>query len=998
MLFVSIMAVFHFAAQVISAAENRSVVAAAAYRHAAKMEREADGRSHNYQAKSGVEHEEITLPPGAPEWVVERYLSEPVKEASERLWNDIEARENQHSRRATAALAKEIEFSLPVEMTRDEQIELARSFVVQALAARGHTCDWVLHHAAEDNPHIHVMYTERELSSEPDCWGNKIRVANRRQQLLELRAEWAMAANRHLALGGYEARIDHRSHEDRGLEVDPGVHRGSMPSDPDDYVAWQARVGENAAIAITNERWLHEHPAELVKLAGSTHEVITRPILLKEALSRLSFANRGDAEAYVEKAVQSGLLVPAGRSGSGDEAWNSTLHLQRVQEVISAAEALADTSFSSAAAAPDNSLDGLDLNAGQRQAAEAILDAGSRLALVSGMAGTGKTHMLQAAAEVLAGQGIAVLGAAPSGRAAAELASPNLRTRTVAGWLQQRMAWTVEGQPFVFVLDEAGMVGMRDMAAVAQAVEARGGKLVLLGDSEQLQPIAAGTPFRVLRDRFGAVEMAWVMRQEDKWDRLATIALARGKPQDALDHYSRKGAVSEHENTGSAVQAIAGDYWAAEGATVALAHRNIDVDRINEAVRAAGVKAGLVSAFQQYAAGTGVVRFAAGDRVIANAAVPDHKILKGAFGVVKAAADGGLEVAFDGHRDPVFLNDRTAARLGLGYAVTIHKSQGITADNVLVLAGGTMDKHLGYVALSRHRRHLRLYVDRSSVDGVDQLARRLRRRAGQGPEIPIEALGVPAREAVPEASDVVPEVVQPDARSESLVAVMGKAAAYYQDVLKGGGGAAARAYLADRGVAPDSIERFGVGYAPGEGAGLIVSMAAEGVTAEELVDAGLVVQPDNGDRPYERFRDRIMFPIRDSQGRCVAFGGRALNPRARAKYLNSPATDLFDERKGLYNFDAARKAVGEGGVLVVAGGCMDVIALSEAGIAGAVAPLGDSVTSDQLELMWRTSANLLVMVDGDEAGRRAAHQMIDLALPLQGPCRSPGFRNPAGRG
>ena len=984
------MAIFHFAAQIISAAEGRSAVAAAAYRHATQMERAADGRALNYQGKRDVEHEEITLPPGAPAWAVERYLSKPVTEASERLWNDIEARENKHSRRATATLAKEIEFSLPVEMTYDEQIELARDFIANSLAARGYTCDWVLH-AKEDNPHVHVMYTERGLTSEPEHWGKKIRVPNRRQQLLELRAEWAMAANRHLERGGYEARIDHRSHKDRGLELDPGVHRGSEPNDPDEYVVWQARVEEDAAISIANEQWLLEHPEELVKLAGSAHEVITSPVLVEEALSRLPFANRDDAQVYVEKAVQSGLLVPAGRFGSGDEVWNSTLHLQQVREVVSAAEALADAPFSPAADMPDSSLDGLDLNAGQRQAAAAMVDADSRLALVSGMAGTGKTHMLQAAAEVLARQGIAVLGAAPSGRAAAEMASPNIRTRTVAGWLQQRIAWTAEGQPFVFVLDEAGMVGTRDMAAVAHAVEENGGKLVLLGDSEQLQPIAAGTPFHVLRDRFGAVEMAWVMRQEDKQDRLATIALARGKPQEALDHYSQKGVISEHDGIDAAAHAIADDYWAVEGHTIALAHRNMDVDRINEVVRAAGVKAGLVTAFQQYAAGSGAIRFGAGDRVIANAAIPAHKILKGSFGVIQAAEDGGLEVVFDGHHDPVSLDDRTAARLGLGYAVTIHKAQGVTADNALVLASGTMDKHLGYVALSRHRRHLQLYVDRSSVDGVNQLAQRLRRRAGQGPEISLEALGFPAREAISESVKVQPEVAQQDVRSDGLVAVMEKAVAYYQDVLQGDGGTTARAYLEDRGVVPDRLERFGVGYAPGQGGGLIRTMAAEGVAVEELVDAGLVVQPDDGGRPYERFRDRIMFPIRDPRGRCIAFGGRALDPRARAKNLNSPATELFDKSKTLYNFDAAREAVVGGGVLVVAKGYMDVIVLSEAGLAGAVAPLGTAVTADQLELMWRTSDSLLVMLDGDEAGRRAAYQTIDRALPLLGPGRFMSF-------
>ena len=233
--------------------------------------------------------------------------------------------------------------------------------------------------------------------------------------------------------------------------------------------------------------------------------------------------------------------------------------------------------------------------------------------------------------------------------------------------------------------------------------------------------------------------------------------------------------------------------------------------------------------------------------------------------------------------------------------------------------------------------------------------------------------------------------MRPDARSEGLAAVMEKAATYYRDVLEGDGGAAARAYLADRGVAPGSIERFGVGYAPGEGAGLIGAMAAEGVTAEELVDAGLVVRPDNGDHPYERFRDRVMFPIRDSRGRCIAFGGNALTPRAREQHVVSPANSLFDKNKALYNFDVARAASGGDGVLVVAEDFMDVISLSGAGLAGAVAPPGPAVTADQLELMWQTSDRLLVMVDGDEEGRRAAHQAIDRALPLLGPGRSLGF-------
>ena len=313
------MAIFHFAAQIISKAEGRSAVAAAAYRHAAAMEREIDRHTFNYQAKEGVEHEELTLPPGAPAWANLRYgvgvsgdggPTPSAGVASARLWNDIEKRENQHSRRATAQLAREIEFSLPVEMTRAEQVTLAREFITNSLAGRGYSCDWVLH-AKEGNSHIHVMFSERVLAGREGEWGNKIRTPNRRQQLLDLRAEWAMAANSHLEQGEYEARIDHRSHKDLGLTIEPGVHRGSKPSDPAEHAAWQARVAEDQAIARANGAWLRENPGELVKLARVGHEVVTRPILMEEALKRLKFPDRAAAVEIVEAAIEAGGLVPA---------------------------------------------------------------------------------------------------------------------------------------------------------------------------------------------------------------------------------------------------------------------------------------------------------------------------------------------------------------------------------------------------------------------------------------------------------------------------------------------------------------------------------------------------------------------------------------------------------------------------------------------------------------------------------------------------------------
>ncbi len=159
-------------------------------------------------------------------------------------------------------------------------------------------------------------------------------------------------------------------------------------------------------------------------------------------------------------------------------------------------------------------------------------------------------------------------------------------------------------------------------------------------------------------------------------------------------------------------------------------------------------------------------------------------------------------------------------------------------------------------------------------------------------------------------------------------------------------------------------------------------LTGKGVPLDLIVDAGLAAVPEGGGEPYDRFRGRIIFPIRDARGRAIALGGRAMDPNARAKYLNSPETELFDKGRSLYNHGPAREAAGKGQPLIVAEGYMDVIALAEAGFGATVAPLGTAITEDQLHLMWRIAPEPIIALDGDTAGLRAAMRLIDIALPL----------------
>lgn len=246
----------------------------------------------------------------------------------------------------------------------------------------------------------------------------------------------------------------------------------------------------------------------------------------------------------------------------------------------------------------------------------------------------------------------------------------------------------------------------------------------------------------------------------------------------------------------------------------------------------------------------------------------------------------------------------------------------------------------------------------------------------------IEAVEVLAREAGMQMPAADPRAAERADRRTELMQVMDEAVKFFRLTLKTAAGAAARAYLDGRKLTEVARDRFELGFAPDGWQGLWDHLKAKGIADELILAAGLAKPSSKGKAPYDVFRNRIMFPIRDARGRCIAFGGRAMDPGDSAKYLNSPETELFDKGRSLYNHGPARDACGKGVPLIVAEGYMDVIALSEAGFGGAVAPLGTAITEDQLRLIWRISPEPLVMLDGDAAGIRAALRLIDLALPV----------------
>jgi DNA primase len=238
---------------------------------------------------------------------------------------------------------------------------------------------------------------------------------------------------------------------------------------------------------------------------------------------------------------------------------------------------------------------------------------------------------------------------------------------------------------------------------------------------------------------------------------------------------------------------------------------------------------------------------------------------------------------------------------------------------------------------------------------------------------------------------VTPDAARHEQRRKTLHDVMELAAKFFADTLASRNGAKARGYLADRALTPAIQLQFRLGYAPPDRFALKEYLGAQGVPTEDMVEAGLLIGGDDIPVPYDRFRDRVMFPITDARGRVIAFGGRALEKDVAAKYLNSPETPLFHKGDNLYNLAAARQAAHDGASLIVVEGYVDVIAMVTSGFAGSVAPLGTALTENQLALLWKMADEPILCFDGDRAGQKAAYRAADLALPQLKPGKSLRF-------
>ena len=718
------MAIYHFSVKVISRATGASAVASSAYRSALRLHDERLDRDHDFTNKSGVVHSEIMLPDGAPEQLSDRAT----------LWNTVETGE----KRKDAQLSREVEFAIPREMDQAQGIALARDFVQREMVDRGMVADlnvhWDIGADGLAKPHAHVMLSMREVGEEG--FGAKVRDWNRTELVEHWREAWADHVNERLAKLDIDARIDHRRLEDQGIDLEPQHKIGPA-------------AGRMAGEGVETERLEDHH--RIARENGD--KIIADPCIALDAITKqqATFTRRdlamfthrhSDGKEQFDRAMSavqaSPELVALGQDGRGQDRFTSREmvavedRLHRASAVMAERRAHRVSELDQRRALARAEQRGLVLSGEQKAAFEHVTQARD-LSVVVGYAGTGKSALLGAAREAWEDAGYRVQGLALSGIAAENLeGGSGIASRTIASlehqWAQGRELLDAHD---VLVIDEAGMIGSRQMERILSAAENAGAKVVLVGDPEQLQAIEAGAAFRSIAERHSHVEITQVRRQHEDWQRDATRQLATGRTGEALAAYDARGMVHAAETRDQAredlVERWDRDRIAEPGKSrIILTHTNDEVRDLNLTARDRLRQAGALGDDVTVRAERGERQFAAGDRLMFLKNDRGLGVKNGMLGEIERVSPTQMIVRLDAGRSVAF-DLKDYAQVDHGYAATIHKSQGVTVDRTHVLATPGMDRHGAYVALSRHRDSVQLHYGRDEFEDLGKLTRVLSR-------------------------------------------------------------------------------------------------------------------------------------------------------------------------------------------------------------------------------------------------------------------------------
>lgn len=590
------MAIYHFTAKIIQRSKGQNAVASAAYRHATRMFAEKENRNFDYSNKKNVIHNELLIPTDAPSWIKDIADEQQADTASEALWNVVEDVE----KRKDAQLAREIEFALPIELSQEQNLVLAREYLRDQLVSRGMVADFSIHWE-DNNPHVHALLSTRHLSE--NGFGQKAVEWNSKELLCELRQKWSEYANFHLRLHAHDVHIDHRSYADQGIRLIPGIHEGKAVNDMTARGLSTNIKSEANEIRLQNLALIKADPTVLLEKVSAERDNFSSVHLSQEIArySNVSGSEKGILankilESFEHEELPAALLTPdamgevfksielhesvfsekdiaralAPWSDNSDMFARAIAELKSSPELISlgygddgraryttrgmfelenslqvSTDILSNTRHTKISAKNiEQTLSAYEKRIGkqltdeQNVAVRHILNSSSISCLV-GRAGTGKSFSLGAAREVWESEGLTVVGVALSGIAADGLTKDaNITSRTIESFRFALENKTMILSPqHVVVMDEAGMTDSVSMHAVLQAVQTAKAKVVLVGDYAQIQPVGPGASFRAMVERLGFAEIQTVYRQKTPWQRDATHDFSAGRVAAAMRAY-----------------------------------------------------------------------------------------------------------------------------------------------------------------------------------------------------------------------------------------------------------------------------------------------------------------------------------------------------------------------------------------------------------------------------------------------------------------------------
>ena len=761
------MAQYGFSKRIVGRSQGRRIVQAAAYRAGQVLHDHGIDRDYDFTDKSDVTYSEILLPSTGPERWLDR----------ETLWNEVERRET----RKDAQLAAEVLVTLPDELGRSGVVALVREFVQKEMVDRGMVADINVHWREDDRKavyaHAHILLTMRHAT--PDGFGLKADGWHGRAELLRWREEWANHVNERLATQDLEGRIDHRSFRAQGLALEPQRGVSLREARAGDAVRPSRRTERKKRIERENGERIVRRPELLLKALTLQQSTFQNADIARAARRFTQGADQFErAMAAVLKCRE---LVPLGPDRTGTDIYTSREMLGCERELSEAGAHLAQRSRHGATersvrlALTEARQTGLELST-EQVAAVAHVVSTSDLALVVGYAGSGKSTMLQVAARIWARDGYNLQGVTLSGAAAENLQrSAGILSRTFSSL---ETAWSHGrdrlGPSDVLVVDEAGLLGSRQMRHLLQEADRAGAKVVLVGDPEQLQAIQAGAAFRALAERHGTVEITEVRRQTLEWQRHATRELATGQTHLALQRYRDAGNI-EFSQTRSEAKLRLIERWRDDrmkrdaGAQLILAHTRAEVAELNALARLELRQQGELGKDHAIPTVEGDRSFATGDRIMF---LRNEKLLavrNGSLATLEAVGRSRMTARLDDGARVTF-DPRTYNDISHGYAATIHKAQGLTVDGAYVLLSRQMDRHATYVALTRHRNRLMAACGRDDFRREEDMTRILGRARAKDttldyPDPETRTLEARARAfAARVASTVLHQTLEPDRR------------------------------------------------------------------------------------------------------------------------------------------------------------------------------------------------------------------------------------------